>query len=282
MIRGERHSVGIRARADAFLALVRARFLIMSRYPVDFVASFGQIFLVVTLFTITTYMFRPGGWAGRGQGEGGIVIYGFLLFMFLSDAMWTLGVSLRWEQYQGTLESLYLTPASKFASLASRVAIVLVWTGLLSLMAALVMQELIGRLPFHNPLLALYLLIMSLCGTFGIGFAFAAFTLLAREAAQLAANVLQFVFLLVCGMFFPFSSLPDQLIWVSRVIPLSYAVDAFRSTLMGYPPGFPELAPIEVEIVIVTLFGVLTPLAGYLLYKAAEKRVRTTGSLAQF
>ncbi len=267
---------------DAFWAMVRARFLIMSRYPVEFAASFVMIFMATAMFTIAALMFLPGGLANRGQGESGVIVYGFLLFMFLSDALWTIGASVRQEQSQGTLESLYLTPASKFASLVARIAIILVWTGLLSIMAILLMRWLIGYLPFYNLARGLYILVLSLAGTFGIGFAFAAFALLAKESAQMAANVLQFVFLIVCGMFFPFSALPAPILWVSRAIPLSYAVDAFRSTLMGYPSGFPELAPIQVELVIVTLFGVLMPVVGYWLYKRAERRVRVTGSLAQF
>ncbi len=266
---------------DAFLAMVRARFLIMSRYPVEFVASFVMIFMATIMFTIATLMFLPGGLANRGRGESGVIAYGFLLFMFLSDALWTIGTSVRQEQTQGTLESLYLTPASKFASLVARIAIVLTWTGLLSAMAIWVLQWLIGYLPFHNPARGIYILLFSLSGTFGIGFAFAAFALLVKESAQMAANVLQFVFLIVCGMFFPFSALPAPVLWVSRAIPLSYAVDAFRSTLMGYPPGFPELAPIEVELVIVTLFGVFMPVLGHWLYRQAERRVRISGSLAQ-
>jgi hypothetical protein len=60
------------------------------------------------------------------------------------------------------------------------------------------------------------------------------------------------------------------------------AVDAFRSTLMGYPTGFPELLPIGQELVIISGFGLLMPLVGYILYKAAEHKVRVDGSLAEF
>jgi hypothetical protein len=35
-------------------------------------------------------------------------------------------------------------------------------------------------------------------------------------------------------------------------------------------------------LVIVTGFGVLMPLLGYVLYKAAERKVRTDGTLAEF
>ena len=51
-------------------------------------------------------------------------------------------------------------------------------------------------------------------------------------------------------------------LWVSRVIPSSYAVDAFRSTFMCYPSGFPQLAPIQTEVVIKTVFGLVIPFLG--------------------
>jgi ABC-2 type transport system ATP-binding protein len=42
------------------------------------------------------------------------------------------------------------------------------------------------------------------------------------------------------------------------------------------------LLPIQQELIIVTLFGLLMPPLGYGLYKAAERRVRVDGSLAEF
>jgi ABC-type polysaccharide/polyol phosphate export permease len=115
-----------------------------------------------------------------------------------------------------------------------------------------------------------------------VGFAFAALTLRIKEAAQTAANFLQFALLILCANFFPFAALPDFVLAISRLIPLAYAVDAFRSTLMGFPPGFPELAPIEVEIAIVTAFGILMPVIGYALYQRAEVRARREGTLSAY
>ena len=75
--------------------------------------------------------------------------------------------------------------------------------------------------------------------------------------------------------------LPGELPFVSKLIPLSYGGDAFRSTLMGYPAGFPELAPIEVELWIITLFGFFMPLIGFWLYQRAEAKARRT-SLSEY
>ncbi len=266
---------------QVFWAMVRKELTILTRYPVGFVASFGQIFLIVAVFVLAGLTFSPGGEGAFGTGSG-VVIYGFVVYMFITDTLWTVGYNVRREQVQGTLEQLYLSPASKFASLVARVAHLLIWTGLLSVTGALLMAGMLGSLPFENPGFGFYLLVMTLLGTFGVGFAFAALTLHIREAAQNAVNFLQFGLLILCANFFPFAALPPALLAVSKVIPLAYAVDAFRSTMMGYPPGFPELASIQTETVIVTLFGLLMPVLGYALYRRAEKSARRHGTLSKY
>jgi ABC-2 type transport system permease protein len=240
------------ATLSTFVAMVKKEFIIQLRYPVEFVASFAQIFLIVLVLTLAGLMFAPDGIQSESSSEvTGLVVYGFVIFLYLSDTLWSIGFNVRREQKQGTLEQLYMSPASKFAALAARVTLTLLWTGLLSIAAAVLMSSLLGELPIHNVPLAMYILIMTLSGTFGTGFAFAAWTLRIKEAAQTAVNLIQFGFMIFCAPFFPFSALPEPLLWIAKAIPLSYGVDAFRSTLMGYPNGFPELAPIGVELGIV-------------------------------
>ena len=269
--------------ASTFWAMTRKELTVMARYPVEFIASFGRVFLIVAVFVLGGKMFTPiqAGQAGANNTSG-LMVYGFILFMFLGDTLWTVGYAIRHEQVQGTLEQLYLSPASKFASLVSRVSNTLIWTGLLCAAGGALMALMIGRLPVENPLMGLYILVMSLAGTFGIGFAFAALTLRIKESAQTLANLLQFVFLILCANFFPFSALPPFLYSLARLIPMAYSVDAFRSALMGFPPGFPELASFPVEVIIITVFGIIMPFVGYGLYRRAENQARRQGSLSAY
>lgn len=280
-----RHAVTPRRWFSAYGAMVRKEFTIMSRYPVEFVASFAQIFIIVAVLTLAGMMFTPGG-AQLGSDDSGtaagVVVYGFVLFMFLADTLWGVGYNVRREQKQGTLEQLYLSPASKLANLAARVTLTLFWTGILCVLAALLMSAMIGRLPAENVPLGVLILALALLGTFGVGFAFAALTLRIKDTANTLVNLLQFGFMVFCAPFFQFASLPPALQAVSRAIPLSYGVDAFRSTLMGYPPGFPELAPLGVEMVILTVFGLGMPVLGLWLYRRAEERARRRGALAEY
>src|SRR4030067_431387 len=177
------------AKVSAFLAMARKELIIMARYPVNFIAYFGQTFLIVAVFTLGGSMFfrnsaSPDAQAGSSaMNPSGVVVYGFILFMFMSDTLWTIGYNIRNEQVQGTLEQLYLSPASKFSSLIARVTNTLVWTGLLSITAASLMTLMMGRLPVENPWLGLYLLVMTLSGTFWAGVIFAPRTFGIKETA---------------------------------------------------------------------------------------------------
>lgn len=268
---------------DTLVASTQKELLIMLRYPVEFAASFVQVFLIVIILTLAGLMFSRNGVRSEGNSAmAGLVVYGFILFMFLSDTLWSIGYNVRREQKQGTLEQLYLSPASKFLTMLSRITLTLIWTGSLCLLSAALMSVMLGRLPFANLPLGLLILVLALSGMFGTGFAFAAVTLRVREAGQTLANLTQFAFMVLCAPFFPFSALPEWLRNVSRFIPLSYGVDAFRSTLMGYPNGYPELAPIGVEIAIVAAFGLVMPVLGFWLYQQEENRARKQGSLSEY
>ena len=55
------------ATLSAFLAMVKKEFIIQLRYPVEFVASFAQIFLIVLVLTFVQFRFldRRVHYAGR-------------------------------------------------------------------------------------------------------------------------------------------------------------------------------------------------------------------------
>lgn len=263
--------------------MVWKEFTIMTRYPVEFFASFGQVFLIVAVFVLAGLTFTVG--AGSGPADetyAGVVLYGFIMFMFMSDTFWTIGYNVRRDQVQGTLEQLYLSPANKFFNLLSRITTIMTWTGLISLAGGWLMATMLGVLPFHNPVMGFVYFFFTISGTFGLGFAFAALTLRIKETANSLANILQFVLMVFCAIFFPFSALPEPVLWVSRVLPLAHGVDLVRSTFMGYPEGFPELYPVSVEAPVVIIFGLVMPFIGLWLYRLAENSARVRGSLAEF
>ncbi|MFQ5837646.1 MAG: ABC transporter permease [Thermoplasmata archaeon] len=255
-----------------------------SRYPVAFVALFTQILLIILMFMFAALAFTSGE-TGIAQGRqiAAVMVYGLIVNLFLSFTLWEVGFSIREEQFRGTLESLYLSPASRFGSLVSRIFAILLWTAAVSAFAVFIVALMVRGLPAENVLLAFAVLGLTISGFLGLGFLFAAVTIRLKESAQFLVTFLQFFFIIFSAMFFPFRALPSVMVdYVSRWLPVSYSVDAFRSLLMGLPSGFPELLPLDVEILIVAIFGLLSPPLGYLIYKEVERRARIQGNLGEY
>lgn len=270
-------------RARSFLAMVYKQLLETSRYPVAFAGMFLQVFMIIIIFVMAGMAFSDMSDPEASVPAASAAIYGFVIFMFIISTLWEMGFSIYEEQTRGTLESLYLTPASKFANVISRVFAIVVGTGLVVVLLLFMMKGIGLGVPVGDLGLGLLILIFTISGSLGLGVLFAGITIALKESAQLFINAFQFFLLIFCAMFFPFSVLPREVVdYVSRYIPLSYAVDSFRTVMANYPEGFPELAPLGHEMVITALFGLLMPAAGYLVYRFFERRARRTGSLGEY
>jgi ABC-2 type transport system permease protein len=257
-----------------FQAMLRQQFQLLTRYPVNLIANFLLVLVMVIVVTLVVTMFVP---AEAETTIRGITLYGFVIYIFLSHTIWTVGLSVQREKTEGTLTSLYLTPASRFLSLLARAVVTLAWTAIACLAGLLVAQAITGPLPLYNPELALLILLFTISGLVGLGFAIAGLALYFGESIELVANIFEFSLIGFCAFFFPFAVLPPALQTVSRLIPLSYAVDAFRTVALGLE--HPELLSLETEVVIIILTGILGPILGYAVYRVSEKGARQQGML---
>lgn len=283
---------GVRQQVSTFYEMSKKTIVEFSRYPIAFGALFVQIFLIIFMFLFAAIAFAPPpddpNGAGVGSRVAGVMIYGFVINMFLSFTLWEIGFSVREEQARGTLESLYLTPASKFASLLSRIFAILIFTSVFCVLGVLLVHYMVGGIGFQNVGLALLSLLFTISGLLGIGLLFAGISIKLKESAQFLVSGAQFFFMIFSAQFFPFSALrslhPAIVDYVSAWLPVSYSVDLFRSLLIGLPPGYPELAGgnVATEFLIVILFGIFSPILGYIVYKYVERKARKDGNLGEF
>ncbi len=265
---------GLRPAWFSFRAMLKQQFLLLTRYPVNLGANFLLVLVAVVAVTLMVTLFVPRGMETQLRG---VTLYGFVIYIFLSHSLWTVGMGVQKEKLEGTLVSLYLTPASRFLTLLARSVVALGWTGVAAVLGLLLAQALTGPLVIHRPWLALGILLMTVGGLIGLGFTLAGLALRFGESIEIVANILEFGLAGLCAFFFPFSVLPPTLQTVARLIPLSYAVDAFRSVLMGRDR--PELLDLNIELAIILLTGVLGPFLGYGIYLFNERQVRQRGTL---
>ena len=97
------------ARLRAFTGAVKKEFILLTRYPVSLACGMGQVIVIMAVFILAVPLFSGSSGTGNGVSVSNAMTWGFVMFMLFNAAMWEIGTSLRNEQVQGTLESLYLT-----------------------------------------------------------------------------------------------------------------------------------------------------------------------------
>jgi len=124
---------------------------------------------------------------------------------------------------------------------------------------------------------AILILLLSIASFSGIGIMSAAVVLLVKKGDPVAW-VLGSASSLLAGVYYPVSVLPGWLEPLSRVLPLTYGLDAMRlAMLQGH-----SISDLRSDIFALLGFTIiLTPLA-FLVFKKALKRAKKEGSLIQY
>ena len=187
-------------------------------------------------------------------------------------------MALRREQWAGTLESLYVTPVSRFTMLFGS-AIHNVQHGGLGVILQLTVTALVfglrvnlaGILP---ALLAIALMVISLQG---FVLFFAAVVLLARRA-WMAVELLVGSIRLLTPMSYPLVVLPVMLQVIAQGVPTYQALEAFRQFLLLGP--FTPTAWTSLGLLVV-LDGVVVVL-GCIVFRASDGFVRYRAGIGKF
>ena len=135
---------------------------------------------------------------------------------------------------QRTWEAILNTPVSLDDVVLSEI----LWAATKSLMSGAAVLVVIWILGLSNSLMSLWMIPLALL----IGLAFASIGLIMTALAP-AYDFFMYYFtlvitpmMLICGVFFPVSQLPEPLQMVSAALPLSHAVDLARPLMNGVVP----------------------------------------------
>ncbi|MEW6307923.1 MAG: ABC transporter permease [Bacillota bacterium] len=266
-----------------FGAMLKKEVLHLVRYPMWIVVAVTNpfLYLLPVLLLGSAFAVRgatPGFAAYTGvQDYVPYLLTGSVLTSYLGTALWSIGQSLRTEMLQGTLEQNWLTPTHRITMLLSRTAQSMTRTTLALIIVWAVIWWLFGFKLTANYGLAFLIILLSFLALVGVGFMFAAFVLLYKEA-NAVTNMLQISLPLLIGAYYPVAVLPGWLQVVAKAIPLTYGVDALRHVLVGSN----TLLPLQTEVAILAAFAAFTAVAGWQCFKLVERRCRRLGNLGQY
>src|ERR671914_1093856 len=159
----------------------------------------------------------------------GAVIWAYLgiIFEFLTETV-------AWERWEGTIEYTFMAPLSRpmyllgtgvFAVIYGIVRAVLLF-GVVALFFELEMPE-------ANFVSALVLLGIASISFTGIGMMTAVLPLISPEKGAQLGFVAQGMLLVVSGVYYPTSVLPEWMQWISVISPATYALDGIRDAILA-------------------------------------------------
>lgn len=250
-------------------------------YRLSFLLQLGNIFFSVAIFYFMTRLFG-GAMAPNLENYGGdyfsFVLIGLAFTGFLGLSLSNFAQSIREGQMMGTLEIMLLSPTRLSTILLSSS----LWSYLLATIRV-VAYLLVGALIFGaslgkaNIVAAVLVMLMSIASFSGIGILSAAVVLLAKKGDPVAW-LFGGASSLLAGVYYPISVLPNWLEPLSRVLPLTYALDAMRlAMLQGY-----SIYELRFDLLVLSGFSlILTPLA-FLVFRKALNRAKMEGSLIQY
>lgn len=194
--------------------------------------------------------------------------------MFVMNTIFWVGEILDRERAKGTLVSLFLAPCSRYAWLSG-----FILAGVLETLVVSSAVLAFGYLAFgvslnpNLPALAVIILLF-VSALWGLGLIFSGIGLLIKKSNPLANLVHAFVMLLG-GLYFPVSELPDFLRYPARVLPFGYGVQAVADTALYHA----SLRDVATDLIPLAAFALLLPVAGALVFTWIERKVRVRGEL---
>jgi ABC-2 type transport system permease protein len=270
----------------AFGAAARKEWRILRRYPGTLLA-----FVFWPIALPLAYVFQADAFSG-GRADtlaafasrtGTVEVAGFLFlgwatYMWLSLILWGPGTALRTEQIRGSLEAVFLTPASRLVVLFGPALSQIVWALWVFAVVGIVLWLGFGvPLGPAETLRAIGVVLVGIPALYALGALFAAIVLRFGEVNALVQGV-RGVFTVFCGMSFPIAVLPDWAQTVALTLPPTYLIADLREVLLVGA----GLGRIVGDLAILAASGLVLALLAVIAFHRTEAYARRGGKLAQY
>ncbi|MEE9510263.1 MAG: ABC transporter permease, partial [Candidatus Bathyarchaeia archaeon] len=196
-----------------------------------------------------------------GGSSFDFVAPGIIAMNVMMSGLSALGAALARERESGTLDGILMSPISRTSIILGKTVshtIRNLFQGGITIAIAVLIFGVTIR---GNPLLIVFILILGTISFLGLGIIATAIAK-EQESAQLILGLLQFPMMFLSGVLFPIEQMPPILQTVSKVLPLTYAVEALRKVMI-LGVGFEAII---LPITILVILGVVTMTLGVPLF----------------
>ena len=276
----------------ALLYTAKKEILVNLRYPLWVV-----FWAIMPIFWLAPFIFQGhalvGGRFSESFGElaGSMdfitfAIIGSSLYAYVMSALWGIGLSLRREQWGGTLEMLLISPCNKFSILFGKALSDSFLTSFYAIVQFVLASLLFGAsIRFENMFFAVLIVVLMVLSLYGIGFVLSGVILMYKEPGALL-NFIDTLIYTICPVNYPLRTLilflggvGYYITMVSIVFPLTPALEAVRTLLL---PSFNPYFSIAVAVLYLIAATVVFLVIGMLLFNFVEKKIRKKGGMEAY
>ena len=237
-------------------------------------------FLWTVANTLTIVFIAKGIEATGGQIDVDRVtttlLVGAVVWAYLGIIFEILTETVAWERWEGTIEYTFMAPLSRPIHLFGMGAFAIVYgviraVLLFGVVALFFDLDLAGA----NFVAALLVLIVASIPFIGIGMMTAVLPLISPEKGTQLGFIAQGLLLVVSGVYYPVSVLPQWMQWLSVISPATYALDGMRDAIIdgaGVTAMWPNIWPL-------IIIGIVSVPLGLEVFRRGERYAKRHGKL---
>jgi ABC-2 type transport system permease protein len=216
---------------------------------------------------------------GSREGQLDLVLFlgiGTVVWAYLRAVFANVGEMVAWERWEGTIEYTMMAPISRLAHMLG-VSLFSIIYGLARSALLLGVLALFFHVDLSNANLAgaAVILLVGSVSFLGFGIMAAVLPLLFPERGEEMTFVISSILLLVSGVYYPISVLPDWMEPLATVSPATYVLEGMRAALLE---GTPTLA-LGPSILPILILGAVTLPIGIAIFSWGERYAKRTGRM---
>ena len=205
-----------------------------------------------------------------------ILLIGAVVWAYLGIIFEILTETVAWERWEGTIEYTFMAPLSRPVHL---IGMGLFAIGYGVIRASLLFGVVAAFFGLHlhdaNYAAALVVLMVASISFIGIGMMTAVLPLISPEKGTQLGFVAQGILLVVSGVYYPVSVLPEWMQWLAKISPATYALDGIRDAIVNgadVSDMWPNIWPL-------ILIGLVSVPLGLEVFRRGEQYAKRHGKL---
>jgi ABC-2 type transport system permease protein len=199
----------------------------------------------------------------------GATIWAFLgiIFEFMTETV-------AWERWEGTIEYTFMAPLSRLVHLFGQGAFAVLYGLVRATILFFAVAAFLGlHAPNANYGAALALLALASVSFIGVGIMTSVLPLISPEKGAQLGFVAQGLMLVVSGVYYPVSVMPEWMQWIAKISPATYALRGDRNSIV-YGAGI-----VWADVWPLLIIAVLATPLGLAIFRVGERYAKKHGKL---